>query len=136
MEYSTPGKMNYKIETEAAYYTNNEVLDIEQTKNIIQKKHKDSRSTTCFYTIAKEKIPPKRYLSFSLRPLVFLSGVRDKEPTCQCRRCKRRGFDPWVGKMPWRRRWQPTPVFSSGESHGQRSLVGYSPWGLQESDMT
>jgi len=38
----------------------------------------------------------------------------------------RRGFDSWVGKIPWRRKWQPTPVFLLGESHGQRSLVGYS----------
>ena len=38
------------------------------------------------------------------------------------------GFDPWVGKIPWRREWQPTPVFLPGKSHGQRSLVGYSPW--------
>ena len=40
----------------------------------------------------------------------------------------RQGFDPWVRKIPWRRAWQPTPVSLSGESHGQRSLVGYSPW--------
>ena len=53
----------------------------------------------------------------------------------QCRRHKRRGFDPWVGKIPWRRAWQPT-VFLPGESHGQRSLVGYNPWGRKESDMT
>ena len=39
----------------------------------------------------------------------------------------RPGFDPWDGKIPWRRAWQPTPVFLPGESHGQRSLVGYSP---------
>ena len=38
-------------------------------------------------------------------------------------------FDPWVGKIPWRREWLPTPVFLPGEFHGQRSLVGYSPWG-------
>ena len=44
-------------------------------------------------------------------------------------------FSPWVGKMPWRREWQPTPVFLPGESHGQRSLVGYSPGGCKESDM-
>ena len=49
-----------------------------------------------------------------------------KEPTCQCRRCKRRGFSPWVGKIPCRRAWQPTPVFLPGETHGQRSLAGYS----------
>ena len=45
-------------------------------------------------------------------------------------------FDPWVGKIPWRRKWQPTPVLLPGKSHGQRSLVGYSPWGRKESDMT
>ena len=48
----------------------------------------------------------------------------------------RLGFDPWVGKIPWRRAWQPTPVFLPGESHGQRILVGYSSWGREESDMT
>ena len=45
----------------------------------------------------------------------------------QCRRQRRHGFDPWVGKIPWRRAWQPTPVFLPGESHGQRSLAGYAP---------
>ena len=44
-------------------------------------------------------------------------------------------LDPWVGKIPWRRAWQLTPVFLTGESHGQRSLVGYGPWGQEESDM-
>ena len=42
----------------------------------------------------------------------------------------------WVGKIPWRREWQPTPVFFPGETRGQRSLAGYSPWGCKESDMT
>ena len=51
-------------------------------------------------------------------------------------RDKRREFDSWVGKIPWRRAWQPTSVFLPGESHRQRSLVGYSPWGLRESDMS
>ena len=46
------------------------------------------------------------------------------------------GFDPWVGKIPCRREWQPTPAFWPVESHGQRSLVGYSPWGRRESDTT
>ena len=46
------------------------------------------------------------------------------------------GFDPWVGKIPWRRQWQPTPVFLPGESHGRRSLVGYSARGRKESDTT
>jgi len=46
----------------------------------------------------------------------------------------RHGFDPWVGKIPWRRAWQPTLVLFPGESHGQRSLAGYSPQGPTESD--
>ena len=54
----------------------------------------------------------------------------------QCRSCRRRVFNPWVGKIPWRRALQTTPVFLPGDSHGQRSLVGYSPWGHNESDMT
>ena len=48
----------------------------------------------------------------------------------------RPGFDPWVGKIPWRRKWQPTPVLLPGESHGGRSLVGCSPWGRKESDVS
>ena len=44
--------------------------------------------------------------------------------------------NPWVGKTPWSRQWQPTPAFLPGQSHGQRSLAGYSPWGHKESDMT
>ena len=54
-------------------------------------------------------------------------GTSGKEAACTCRRHRRRGFDPWVGKIPWRRARQPTPVFLPGESNGQRSLVGYSP---------
>ena len=46
------------------------------------------------------------------------------------------GFDPWVGKNPWRRAWQPTPVFLPGESHGQMSLVGYNPQDHKELDTT
>ena len=56
----------------------------------------------------------------------FPGGASGKEPDCQCRRHKRSGFDPSVGKIPWRRAWQPTPVFLPGESRGQRSRVGYS----------
>ena len=60
----------------------------------------------------------------------WLSG---KGSACQCRRHK---FNPWVRKIPWRRKWQPTPVFLPGEFHGQWSLVGYSPWGQKELDTT
>ena len=65
----------------------------------------------------------------------FPGGAVGKEPACQCRRYTTCGFDPWVRKIPWRRAWQPTPVFLPGESHGQRSLEGYSPWGRKEWDM-
>ena len=54
----------------------------------------------------------------------------------QCRRCRRCRFDPWVGKIPWRRNWQPTPIFLTEKSHRGRSLVGYSPCCHKESDAT
>ena len=57
----------------------------------------------------------------------WLSG---KESTCQCRRCRKLVSDPWVRKIPWRKKWQPTPVFLPEKL--QRSLVGYSPWGRKE----
>ena len=58
--------------------------------------------------------------------------LRIKEFTCQCRRP---GINPWVRKIPWRRKWQPIPVLLLGKSHGQKNLVGYSPWGCTESYM-
>ena len=58
----------------------------------------------------------------------FPGGTVVKEPTCHFRRRKRHGFDPWVGKIRWRRKWQPTPGFLPEKPHGQRSLAGYSPW--------
>ena len=57
----------------------------------------------------------------------FPGSTSGKEPTWKGRRYRRRGFDPWVETTPWRRKWQPTPVFLPGESHGQRKLAGYSP---------
>jgi len=66
----------------------------------------------------------------------FPGGAGGKEPTCQCRRHKRYGFNPWVGKIPWKLAWQPTPVFLPGKSHKQRSLAGYNSWGHKKSDMT
>ena len=63
-------------------------------------------------------------------------GTSGKEPSCQCWKHKRLGFDPCVRKLSWRSTGQPTPVFLPGESHGQRSLVGYSPWGRKDLDTT
>ena len=45
-------------------------------------------------------------------------------------------FNPWVRKVPWRRKWQPIPIFLSGKPHGQKNLAGFCPWGHKESDMT
>ena len=66
----------------------------------------------------------------------FPYGASGKEPACQCRRHKRCRFDSWVGKIPWRRAWQPTPVFSPGETDRQWSVEGCGPQGCKESDTT
>ena len=64
----------------------------------------------------------------------FPAGSMVKNPPAKTGDTGDSSFDPWVGKIPWRREWQPTPVFLPGESHGQRSLVGYSPWGPKETE--
>ena len=56
-----------------------------------------------------------REFGMDMYTLGFSGGASGKEPACQCRRCKRLVLDPKVGKIPWRRAWQPTPVFLSGE---------------------
>ena len=65
----------------------------------------------------------------------FQGGTSGKVSPCQCRRRKRRKFDPRAGKIPWSRKWRPTPVFLPRKFHGQKSLVGYSPWACKELDM-
>ena len=62
--------------------------------------------------------------------------LSSKESACQFKRLWRHRFYPWVRKISWRKAWQPTPVFLPGESHGQRSLAEYSPWGCKELDTT
>ena len=57
----------------------------------------------------------------------------DKEFTCPCRRHR---FDAWGRKIPWRRKWHPTPVLLPGKFHGPKNLTGYSTWGLHELDTT
>ena len=66
----------------------------------------------------------------------FPGGASGKESACRCRRHKIPKFDLWVGKIPWRREWQPTPVFLPGKFHGQRSLAVYSSWGRKKLYMT
>ena len=97
--------------------------------------------TQAFYKISSIFICPRYYRHVKLRwsiylgaiwPKGFLDGSDRKESTCQCRRCKRFGFDSWIVKIPWWRKWQPTPVLLPEKSHGQRSLVDYSPWDRKE----
>ena len=85
-----------------------------------------------------ETVNHERNQNYHLVPMrkSFSGCASKKEFTSQSRRLKRQSFDPWTGKIPWRRQWQPTPVFLPGESHGQRSLVGCSPRSYKESDTT
>ena len=91
----------------------------------------DSSSRMSPYNILQLCFPVMCLLIFKLGLPMWLSG---KESACPCRRCKRCWFHPWVGKNPWSRKWQPSPVFLPGKFHRQRSLVGYSPWGSKELD--
>ena len=84
-------------------------------------------------------LPHCRWILYQLSckwPVASQVALVGKEHACQCRRRKRSRLVPWVGKIPWRRAWQPTLVFLPGESHGQRNLAGYGPQGHKESDMT
>ena len=78
----------------------------------------------------------QRTVWYHPRYLLLPRWLSSKEPACQRRRHRRHGFNPWVGKIPWRRKQQPTLVFSPGESHGHRSLVGCRLWGHTELDTT
>ena len=89
--------------------------------------------------VAKSQICLKQLSThIGMLPNRFLGGNSDsflvKESACQCRRCKRHGFDPWVGKILWRTKCQP--VFFPGKVHAQRSLTGHSPCYHKESDTT
>ena len=80
---------------------------------------------------------PNKYGSWLWKVLQFASdfpGGSDGKASAY--NAERPGFDPCVGRILWRRNWQPAPVLSPGKSHGRKSLVGYSPWGCKESDTT
>ena len=83
----------------------------------------------CLYQFSREMKQCKRY-----KPFLILCpwASHGKESACRCRGCR---FNSWVENIPERRKWQPTPVFLSGKSHGQRRLAGYSPWGHKEMDI-
>ena len=100
-----------------------------------------SWSTSCWFILDLCWLYIKQYSWWPLihpssRVMLYESSpwrLRWSRTHLQCRRPK---FDPWIGKIPWRRRWKSTPVFLPEKSHGQRSLAGYSPWGHKESDTT
>ena len=85
------------------------------------------------FLILCEETDVERYLVTYSISQGFPGGSDGKESICNAGDA---GFDIWVGKIPWSRKWQPTPVFLPRESHGQRSLVGFSPWGFKQSDKT
>ena len=91
----------------------------------------DDNTETYLVSTCRSMIPSRVNTVSALSSIS--GGARGKEPACQCRRQE---LDPWVRKIPWRREWQPTPVLLPGEAHGQRRLVGYSPWDRKESDAT
>ena len=77
--------------------------------------------------------PPTNFIIYmSITSYGVSWWVSGKESTCQC---KRHRFHPWIRKIPWKREWQPTPVFLPEKSHRQRTLTSYSPWGCKESDI-
>ena len=91
-------------------------------------------SSSCVLTWKKrQESSPASFIKILILLMRALWGFRWQSV---CLQCGGPGFEPWVGKIPWRRKWQPTSVLLPGESYGQRSLVGYSPWGHTESDMT
>ena len=109
LTFEPPGKPRYASEMETiALFMSQHILDVIGGLVYIER---------CIIT----------YLASPLRvsdSKEFACNVRDP------------GFELWVGKIPWGRKWQPTPVFLPGEFHGRRSLVGHSPWGCKESDTT
>ena len=116
-----------------SYEAINHLEDKQKGKGLLTKKSVLSKDRELVFLVL-DLAHLSQYLSFSpsLHPplpsfLIIVrymyGGASGKKPTCQCRRCKRFRFSPWVRKIPWRRKWQPTPVFLPGKSHGQRSLA-------------
>ena len=87
------------------------------------------RAALCAHTICSRPAGSQKLRLTGLCTLLLPRWLSGKEPSGRHRGHKRPGFDPWVGKIPWGRAWQRTPVFLPGEAHGQRSLAGYSPRG-------
>ena len=104
-------------------------------------KREREKEKHCIWTLAEKfndllKSENQKWKTAQFAFRGFPGGTSGKESACQCRRHKRHGLDPWVKKIPWKRKWQPAPVCLSLKPYGQRSLVGYSPQGHKELDMT
>ena len=91
----------------------------------------DFRTINNNYGLLISLFPPGKTKLLTKEHMGFPGGSGGKESASQCRRCK---FNPWIGKIPWRRKWQPTAVFLPGKSHGQRNLV--HPWVCKEWNAT
>ena len=109
---------------------------LQRTRQVQSDPNKTSIShlTSIIYSWKKQKFCPQTLTTILKGDNPFCPGDSDSKKICL--QCGRPGFNPWVGKIPRRRKRQPTPVFLPGESQGRRSLVGYSPWGQREWDMT
>ena len=103
-----------------------------------KKKNEENTQNLNLLHVRKWVVPKEGNLLYktSFASLYDISSLprwlRGKEATCQCRRHRRREFNPWVRKIPWNRKLQSTPAFLPGEFHGQGSLAGYSPWRHKE----
>ena len=86
-------------------------------------------SGTLHMLVPPHRVSLEQFVNLQFAKLLFPRWLSVKEPAYQYRKHRRRGFDPWVGEILWRRAWQPTAVFLLGESHEQESLAGYSLWG-------
>ena len=112
---------------------------LQGTENLNQR---DAVSWVVWESVSVREQDVKWCFSFELELITMRSlhglprWLSGKEPTCQCRSLERRRFHPWVGKFPWSRKWQPTPVFLPRKFHGQRILVGYVPWSRKKLAMT
>ena len=143
--------IHFTVETNTTRWSNYIPIKIKKGKRF--EKHVPRPSINC--SPYKQKIGKKEKEIFKQRVVsslwgggmawhwVLLLPPRDlglprwlggKESSCQCRRHRSCEFSPWVRNIVWRRKWQPTVVFLPGESHGQRSLAGYSPRGCKELD--
>ena len=85
--------------------------------------HQGSPTQTLFKCFSEPGLKGEFRLSIYILCVGLPQWLSGNESACQCRR---QGFDPWVEQIPWKRKWQPTPICLPGKSHGQRSLVGYS----------